>query len=105
MSASRAQAHAELLDHIGTARDAGLGVPCLELDAGAWIDEHPATLAVAARACSPCSVRDECLAYALDHAEETGVWGGLLPRKRSAEVARRRARAHPTQNTPRRAVK
>lgn len=109
MSTPRAEAHGNLLDLVDAALTAGLVVPCRELDSAAWIDEGRDTLAVAARACVPCSVRDECLSYALEHPEETGVWGGLLPRERSDELARRRrvaARDHtPTQSTPRRAVK
>lgn len=37
----------------------------------------------ARNACSPCDVKDECLAYALAADERYGVWGGLTPNQRS----------------------
>jgi WhiB family redox-sensing transcriptional regulator len=36
----------------------------------------------AKRVCSGCEVITECLAYALDHSERYGVWGGLSERER-----------------------
>jgi len=32
--------------------------------------------------CSSCTVRTECLTWALDHSEEHGIWGGLNPTQR-----------------------
>lgn len=32
--------------------------------------------------CAGCEVRSECLAYALDHDEPAGMWGGLTPSER-----------------------
>lgn len=32
--------------------------------------------------CASCDVRDECLAYALEHRETEGIWGGLTARER-----------------------
>jgi WhiB family transcriptional regulator, redox-sensing transcriptional regulator len=34
--------------------------------------------------CRPCPVRTECLAHALDHRVEFGVWGGMTERERRA---------------------
>ena len=34
--------------------------------------------------CSSCPVRARCLAYAIDHQEPYGVWGGLNPDERRA---------------------
>lgn len=34
------------------------------------------------RTCEECPVRRSCLASALVYAEEYGVWGGLIPRRR-----------------------
>ncbi len=34
--------------------------------------------------CEACPVRTECLAYALDHRVEVGVWGGMTERQRRA---------------------
>lgn len=32
--------------------------------------------------CAGCEVRSECLAWALDHDEPAGMWGGLTPSER-----------------------
>lgn len=34
------------------------------------------------RFCATCPVRTECLAHALDHRIEFGVWGGMTERER-----------------------
>ncbi|MEV6319093.1 WhiB family transcriptional regulator [Streptomyces sp. NPDC051776] len=39
--------------------------------------------------CVGCPVRTECLAYALDHRIEFGVWGGMTERERRALLRRR----------------
>ncbi|WP_051939796.1 WhiB family transcriptional regulator [Phaeacidiphilus oryzae] len=39
--------------------------------------------------CMGCPVRTECLAYALDHRVEFGVWGGATERERRAILRRR----------------
>src|SRR5947209_10401127 len=39
--------------------------------------------------CRGCPVRTECLADALDHRIEFGVWGGMTERERSALLRRR----------------
>ncbi|MFJ9810740.1 WhiB family transcriptional regulator [Streptomyces sp. NPDC101158] len=39
--------------------------------------------------CSGCPVKAECLAYALDHRVEHGVWGGMTERERRALLKRR----------------
>jgi WhiB family redox-sensing transcriptional regulator len=39
--------------------------------------------------CSGCAVRTECLADALDHRVEFGVWGGMTERERRALLRRR----------------
>jgi WhiB family transcriptional regulator, redox-sensing transcriptional regulator len=41
--------------------------------------------------CRTCPVRTECLAHALDHRVEFGVWGGMTERERRALL---RARPH-----------
>jgi len=38
----------------------------------------------ARRLCGGCAVRTECLAHALDHRIEFGVWGGMTERERRA---------------------
>lgn len=39
--------------------------------------------------CTGCPVRTECLAYALDHRVEYGIWGGMTERERRALLRRR----------------
>ncbi|WP_121711829.1 WhiB family transcriptional regulator [Streptomyces sp. E5N91] len=39
--------------------------------------------------CAACPVRLECLAYALDHREQYGVWGAMTERERRALLRRR----------------
>ncbi|TMZ63725.1 WhiB family transcriptional regulator [Klebsiella pneumoniae] len=39
--------------------------------------------------CRGCPVRTECLADALDHRVEFGVWGGMTERERRALLRRR----------------
>lgn len=36
----------------------------------------------AKKICATCTVRVECLEYALDHHEKFGIWGGLSERQR-----------------------
>jgi WhiB family transcriptional regulator, redox-sensing transcriptional regulator len=43
----------------------------------------------AKRVCTPCPVRTECLAHALDHRIEHGIWGGMTERERRALLRRR----------------
>ncbi|WP_329453815.1 WhiB family transcriptional regulator [Streptomyces sp. NBC_01497] len=39
--------------------------------------------------CHGCTVRTECLAYALDERIEFGIWGGMTERERRAVLKRR----------------
>lgn len=39
--------------------------------------------------CRTCPVRTECLAHALDHGVEFGVWGGMTERERRALLLNR----------------
>lgn len=38
---------------------------------------HDVDIAAAKRICKRCPVQAQCLAYAMEHDERTGVWGGL----------------------------
>lgn len=40
--------------------------------------------------CAGCSVRQECLEYALETRQVAGLWGGLSPKQRTALMWRRR---------------
>ncbi len=43
--------------------------------------------------CRGCPVRDECLRWALENGQDTGVWGGLGEAERRALKRRSRRRA------------
>lgn len=47
---------------------------------------------IALRVCQSCDVTSECLAQALDHDEEHGVWGATTPQDRDALRRLRRRR-------------
>ncbi|MGZ4797123.1 MAG: WhiB family transcriptional regulator [Acidimicrobiia bacterium] len=47
-------------------------------------DEREAREAKAKRICAECSVRSDCLGYALAIREPHGVWGGLNEHERAA---------------------
>jgi WhiB family transcriptional regulator, redox-sensing transcriptional regulator len=51
--------------------------------------EKLAREAVAKAICSRCTVREDCLEYALETADPHGVWGGLNEMERRAELRRR----------------
>ena len=53
-------------------------------------DETGEEAAAARRVCAGCSVRAECLDYALVGRIRHGLWGGLSARERSALARRRR---------------
>jgi WhiB family transcriptional regulator, redox-sensing transcriptional regulator len=55
---------------------------CLETDPEAFFPEEGNTSRRAKRVCRSCEVRAECLAYALEHDERDGIWGGLTERER-----------------------
>jgi WhiB family redox-sensing transcriptional regulator len=57
---------------------------CAESDPDLWHPENnnAAQAKQAAAICRRCPVRAECLAYALEHGEEHGVWGGMSVRER-----------------------
>lgn len=50
---------------------------CAQTDPEAFFPEKGDSTRPAKRICAACPVRAECLAYALDHDERFGVWGGL----------------------------
>src|SRR5262245_14044221 len=52
---------------------------------------------LAQRVCAGCSVRVECLEYALLHRIEHGVWGGASERERRRILRRRREMADAAQ--------
>lgn len=55
---------------------------CAETDPEAFFPEKGGSTREAKRVCRSCTVRPECLDYALDHDERFGIWGGLSERER-----------------------
>ena len=55
---------------------------CAETDPEAFFPEKGGSTREAKQVCRSCEVRAECLAYALEHDERFGVWGGLSERER-----------------------
>ena len=49
-------------------------------------------IAAAKAVCTQCSARPECLDYALDTNQDSGVWGGLSEEERR-QIRRERAKA------------
>src|SRR3954447_15134955 len=55
---------------------------CAETDPEAFFPEKGGSTREAKKVCLSCSVRDDCLEYALGHDERFGIWGGLSERER-----------------------
>ena len=55
---------------------------CAQTDPEAFFPEKGGSTREAKRVCNSCSVRVECLEYALAHDERFGIWGGLSERER-----------------------
>jgi WhiB family transcriptional regulator, redox-sensing transcriptional regulator len=65
---------------------------CVGHDGAAWFAEHndPAVSGYAKQVCSECSVRAECLAFAVANNITVGIWGGLTATERQARTDRER---------------
>jgi WhiB family redox-sensing transcriptional regulator len=55
---------------------------CAQTDPEAFFPDKGGSTRPAKRICVGCDVRTHCLAYALDHDERFGIWGGLSERER-----------------------
>ena len=55
---------------------------CAETDPDAFFPEKGESTREAKQVCTACTVRPECLAFALDNNERFGTWGGLSERER-----------------------
>lgn len=55
---------------------------CRGADVDEFFPERGDSLLAARRLCAGCTVRDECLEFALTHSIKFGVWGGLSERER-----------------------
>ncbi|HNM96939.1 MAG TPA: WhiB family transcriptional regulator [Marmoricola sp.] len=72
-------------------------LPCHRVDAELFFADAPADLEHAKALCTPCPVRAECLAGALERQEPWGVWGGEIFLQ-GVVVARKRPRGRPRKN-------
>jgi WhiB family redox-sensing transcriptional regulator len=55
---------------------------CTGVDPDLFFPERGASTKEAKSVCRACMVREECLEYAIAHAEKFGIWGGLSERER-----------------------
>ena len=55
---------------------------CAEVDPDLFYPEKGGSTREAKQVCARCSVQAECLAYALNHDERFGIWGGTSERQR-----------------------
>lgn len=55
---------------------------CAQTDPELFFPEKGGSTRESKRVCMGCSVKDECLEYALANDERFGVWGGLSERER-----------------------
>ena len=79
-----------LLGVIGTGNAVGDDNPlawqadslCTQTDPEAFFPEKGGSTRDAKRICAECTVKTECLEYALANDERFGIWGGLSERER-----------------------
>lgn len=55
---------------------------CTEVDPEIFFPERGGSSRAARAVCNDCSVREECLRYALTNREQFGIWGGTSERER-----------------------
>jgi len=55
---------------------------CAQTDPEAFFPEKGGSTRDAKKVCGACTVRAQCLEYALEHDERFGIWGGLSERER-----------------------
>jgi WhiB family redox-sensing transcriptional regulator len=55
---------------------------CADQNPDLWFAVGAIEHKMAKRVCRGCPVRDQCLAYAMDHPVDHGIWGGLTERER-----------------------
>lgn len=61
---------------------------CKGLDLTAFFQRNQHTARGALQICKKCTVREECLDYAIENEMDYGVWGGLTERQRRAHARR-----------------
>lgn len=55
---------------------------CTEVDPEIFFPERGGSSKAARAVCAQCSVRAQCLEYALNNKEQFGIWGGTSERER-----------------------
>jgi WhiB family redox-sensing transcriptional regulator len=63
---------------------------CRGRDSNVWYPDNRIGLRDAMRICAVCTVKDECLEFALEAEEIHGVWGGKTETERRLLLRRRR---------------
>jgi WhiB family redox-sensing transcriptional regulator len=63
---------------------------CLGVDPDLFFPERGVSTREAKEVCRGCTVRQECLDFAIANGEKFGIWGGLSERERR-RIRRRRA--------------
>ena len=76
-------------EHEETPGDWRLAALCAQADPEAFFPEKGESSRAALAICLRCPVRRECLAFALEHDERYGVWGGTTEMQRR-ELRRQR---------------
>ena len=66
---------------------------CAEADPDAFFPETGGSTRDARRVCAACPVAAQCLAYALEHEEPFGIWGGMTTSQRRRLLRRGREAA------------
>ena len=55
---------------------------CSQTDPEAFFPEKGGSTRDAKRVCAQCTVREQCLQWAIEHDERFGIWGGMSERER-----------------------
>lgn len=63
---------------------------CRGADQDLFFPERGASTRKAKAICAACTVREDCLEFAITHGERFGIWGGLSERERR-KIRRQRA--------------
>ena len=61
---------------------------CRGVDPEQFFVRGSANARSAVKVCSRCTVKDQCLEYALTNEIDFGIWGGLTERQRRAHLRR-----------------
>lgn len=81
-TAARAASLSELLGIDAQATKWVRDAVCAQTDPEAFHPDKSGSVEPAKAVCAVCPVLAECRAYALEHNEQFGVWGGLSARER-----------------------